>query len=382
MLCKSFYAKEENMMPYKFHIGTKVLFGRNVLKDNKAELGKFGKKALIVTGKTSGRSSGAQNDIEEILTELNMQYRIYDRVENNPSLENVNEGGNAARDFGADFIIGIGGGSPLDAAKAIAVLAVNTIEPVELYKNVYSSRPLPVIAVPTTAGTGSEVTPYAILTRKDLQTKMSFGNEDIFPKLAFLDPRYTESLPRDVTVHTAVDAFSHAVEGYLSRRSTPVSDVLAVEAIRIFGQCLTPLLENTIKRDIRDKLLHMSLLGGMVISHTGTTIVNGLGYSLTFFKGVPHGKANGLLMTEYFRFNYGEAKDKIDRVMHALGLRGIDEFGEKMGLLMNDRLVLTDAEIPLYAALAMKQRSTLNNIRSVAPEDLAGILKRVCGSQS
>jgi alcohol dehydrogenase class IV len=372
--------KEESMIPFTFHIGTKVFFGRGVISQNKSELGKFGKKALVVTGKSSAKSCGALNDVEKLLTELNMQYQLYDRIENNPSLENVREGGNAARDFGADLIIGIGGGSPLDAAKAIAVLATNAMDPVELYKGEYISKPLPIIAVPTTAGTGSEVTPYSILTRKDMQMKMSFSNEDIFPKAAFLDPRYTESLPRDITIDTAVDAFSHAVEGYLSRRSMPLSDVLAVEALQIFGRCLKPLLENGIDIDIREKLLFMSMLSGIVISHTGTTIVHGMGYALTYFKNIPHGRANGLLMQEYFRFNYGEAKSKIETVLHALGLSSISEFGEKMNLLLKQRLTLTDKEISLYASLTMKQRSTLNNIRSVTERDLEDILGRVFSS--
>jgi alcohol dehydrogenase class IV len=363
------------MAPYKFYIGTKVFFGRNIIREHKSELSRYGKKAMIVTGKASARSCGALKDIEEALKELTLEYMVYDRVENNPSLENVSEGGKAARDFGADLIIGIGGGSPLDAAKAVAVLAVNTMDPVELYKNTFHNKPLPVIAIPTTAGTGSEVTPYSILTRKDVQMKMSFGNEETFPKLAFLDPLYTERLPRNVTVDTAVDAFSHAVEGYLSRRSMPLSDVLAVEAIKIFGRYLKPLLENSIDIDIREKLLFMSMLSGIVISHTGTTIVHGMGYALTYFKNIPHGRANGLLMEEYFKFNYENAKGKIDNIIHALGLRSISEFGEKMNLLLKERVILTDAEMSIYASMTMKQRSTLNNPRSVEEKDVVGIFK-------
>ena len=363
------------MAPYKFYIGTKVFFGRNIIREHKSELSRYGKKAMIVTGKASARSCGALKDIEEALKELTLEYMVYDRVENNPSLENVSEGGKAARDFGADLIIGIGGGSPLDAAKAVAVLAVNTMDPVELYKNTFHNKPLPVIAIPTTAGTGSEVTPYSILTRKDVQMKMSFGNEETFPKLAFLDPLYTERLPRNVTVDTAVDAFSHAVEGYLSRRSMPLSDILAVEAIKIFGRYLKPLLENSIDIDIREKLLFMSMLSGIVISHTGTTIVHGMGYALTYFKNIPHGRANGLLMEEYFKFNYENAKGKIDNIIHALGLRSISEFGEKMNLLLKERVILTDAEMSIYASMTMKQRSTLNNPRSVEEKDVVGIFK-------
>jgi alcohol dehydrogenase class IV len=364
------------MIPFKFHIVTKALFGSDIVKENKTELGRCGKKALVVTGKTSAKACGALGDIGEMLSEQNVEYRIFDRVENNPSLDTVEEGGRMARDFNADMIVGIGGGSPLDAAKAIAVLATNTMDPVELYKGTYVNKPLPIIAVPTTAGTGSEVTPYSILTRKDMQMKMSFGNEDLFPKLAFLDPRYTESLPRNITIDTAVDAFSHAVEGYLSRRSMPVSDVLAIEAIRIFGLCVKPLLENSITIDIREKMLYMSMLGGIVISHTGTTIVHGMGYALTFFKNMPHGRANGLLMEEYFKFNYGDAKDKIDKIIRAMGLSSLDEFGEKMDLLLQEKVLLTDEEISLYASLTMKQRSTVNNPKSVTEGDIAAILKR------
>ena len=367
------------MAPFKFYIGTKVFFGRNIIREHKSELSRYGKKAMIVTGKTSARSCGALKNIEEALKELTIEYMVYDRVENNPSLENVSEGGKAARDFGADLIIGIGGGSPLDAAKAVAVLAANTMDPVELYKNTFHNKPLPVIAIPTTAGTGSEVTPYSILTRKDVQMKMSFGNEETFPKLAFLDPLYTERLPRNVTVDTAVDAFSHAVEGYLSRRSMPLSDILAVEAIKIFGRNLKPLLENSIDIDIREKLLFMSMLSGIVISHTGTTIVHGMGYTLTYFKNIPHGRANGLLMEEYFKFNYEDAKGKIDNIIHALGLRSISEFGEKMNLLLKERVILTDAEMSIYASMTMKQRSTLNNPRSVEEKDVVGIFKHACG---
>ena len=367
------------MMSFKFTIKTKALFGRNIIHDNYEELTRYGNRAFIVTGATSAKLCGALQDIESVFKRIGIVYSIFDRIENNPSLENVDEGGKLARKFNADFIVGIGGGSPLDASKAIAVLSLNEIAPVELYANRFEKKPLPVIAIPTTAGTGSEVTQYAILTRKDIQTKMSFGNDDTFPTLAFIDPRYTAGLNRDTTVYTAIDALSHAIEGYLGRRSMPVSDIFAVEAIQLFGKCLEPLLDYPIDMDIREKLLYMSMLGGMVIAHTGTTIAHGLGNSFTYFKGVPHGKANGLLLGEYLKFNYEAAKDKIDRVIRLIGLRDMDEFSETMKVLLRDRVFLTEAEASLYSTLAMKQRSTLNNIKSVAREDLESLLKRACG---
>ncbi len=363
-------------MQFGFQIGTRVLFGKGCLFANKDILNKSGRRALIVTGKGSAKVSGALDHVEEILRDCNIQFSIYDKVQNNPSLENVAEGGRAAKEFNADFIIGIGGGSPLDASKAIAVLAVNNIEPLELYKNVFENKPLPIVAIPTTSGTGSEVTPYSILTRDDMQTKMSFGNADTFPKVAFLDAAYTESMSSETTVNTAVDALSHAMEGYLSKRSTPISDLLAVEAIKIFGECTEALTSNNIDFDKREKLLYMSMLGGMVISHTGTTIMHGLGYSLTYFKDVPHGKANGFFMREYLKYNYDAVSEKVDKMLKLFKVSSVDEFGDIVDKMLKKDVSLSSDEVHLYASLAMKQRSTSYNAREVAESDLVDILSK------
>lgn len=363
-------------MDFKFQIGTKVLFGRNCVKANGAEFSKLGARAFIVTGRSSGKASGALGDTTELLKDAGIAYMVYDRVDNNPTLENVKDAGMEAAAFEADFIIGIGGGSPLDAAKAAAVLAVNTVEPVELFKNIFSKKPLPVIAIPTTAGTGSEVTPYSILTRRDLETKMSFGNEDTFPKVAFMDARYTMSLDREVTVNTAVDALSHAVEGYLSRRSTAISDVFAIEAVEVFGQCLPALINGDFDFEAREKLLYSAMLGGMTISHTGTTIVHGIGYSLTYFRGLPHGRANGLLMAEYLRFNYEYVREKINKVLGLLGMKTIDELKRQLSGILNKGETFDEKEFSRYAALAMKQKSTSYNIRNVTETDMQDIMRK------
>lgn len=364
-------------MNFKFKIGTKAFFGKGCIESNMAVFKEYGKKAFIVTGKNSAKVSAALEDVVEALRECGVEYRIYDRVLNNPTLENVKEGGELAREFGADFIIGIGGGSPLDASKAVAVLSCNSIEPVDLYKNVFENRPLPIIAIPTTAGTGSEITPYSILTRNDIKTKKSFGNEDTFPAVAFLDARYTETMSRQTTADTAMDAFTHALEGYLGRKSTPVSDILAVEAIRLFGECIESLLNNRLDFEVRERLLYMSMLGGMVISHTGTTIIHGLGYSLTYFKDIPHGRANGYLVREYLKYNYEAAGEKTDNVLKLLKVSSVDELGDKIDGLLPCDITLSDEEIEMYAGLAMQQRSTSSNARTVVLEDLGEILRKV-----
>lgn len=364
------------MTQFKFQLGTKVFFGKDCMLSNKSEIIKLGKRAFIVTGKASGKKSGALNDIVEILEAAGIEYTVFDNVENNPSLENVKEGGNAAAGFKADFIIGIGGGSPLDASKAIAVLATNDIDPIKLIKLEFSNKPLPIIAIPTTAGTGSEVTAASIMTVKDLQTKMSFVHEDVFPKVAFIDAKYTQSMSYEIAVSTAVDALSHAIEGYLNKTATVMSDFYALETLRVFRNCINSLIENKLDYDARERLLYASMLAGMTIAQTGTTIAHGMGYSLTYFKGIQHGKANGLLLTEYLKYNVDVAKEKVQNVLSALNLKNIDEFGAVMGKLIQNDKEFSEDELKFYASLAIKQRSTLKNLRTVTEEDMYVILKK------
>lgn len=366
-------------MQFKFQISTRVYFGEDCIFKNSKEISGLGKKALIVTGSRSAKASGALSDICGVLSEQNIEYEIFDKVENNPTLETVKAGGIAAKKANAGLVIGIGGGSPLDAAKAVAVLAVNDIEPEQLFTNVFKNKPLPVIAIPTTAGTGSEVTPYSVLTRRDLQEKTTFGTDETFPVIAFLDPRYTESMSYDVTVNTAIDALTHCIEGYICKRSTPVSNILAREGIRLFGLSLGCLKSGNILRNDRENLLYMSMLGGMVIAHTGTTFIHAAGYNYTIFKDIPHGRANGYLVSEYLKFNYEYAKSKIDDILCLMGLDSVDALDAEIKLLIGNAPVLEDAEIAQYAATTAARKSTAANIRPVSAADLEGMLKRVQG---
>jgi alcohol dehydrogenase class IV len=363
----------KTMNEFKFHMPVKVFFGADCLNNNASELLKYGKRALIVTGGHSAHRSGALDDVIRILNESGADHEIFSSVENNPGLDSVGRAGEMAASFGADMIVGIGGGSPLDAAKAAAVLATNPIDPIRLYENVFQNKPLPIVAIPTTAGTGSEVTQYSILTRKDVGTKMSFGNESTFPVLAFLDPNYTMSMPPDVTANTAVDAFSHAMEGYLSKRAGPMSDDLALASMRYFAMCREALLSGDPNYTDRENLLYSSLLAGTVIAQTGTTALHAMGYALTYYKGVAHGRANGLLMEEYLRFNESEAGDRIALALKTAGFDGIADLGNFMRSLFPDRIEILPEEAADFEKLALLQRSAKNTPRLPNLGDLAAI---------
>ncbi|MDU1004447.1 MAG: iron-containing alcohol dehydrogenase family protein [Clostridium butyricum] len=357
-------------MNYSFKMPVNIYQEEECIRKHKNIFGECGKRAFIVTGKHSAKACGALKDITDVLKDENIEYEIFDNIENNPSLENVTEASLKAKKFKSDFIIGIGGGSPLDASKAISVLAANDIEPLEIFKMNFT-KAYPIVAVPTTSGTGSEATPYSVLLRKDLNTKISFGNNYTFAKYALLDPKYTMSLSRSITVNTAVDAFTHSLEGYLSNRATEISDALALEAIRKFGECFKDLVDGNMNMEIREKLIYVSMLGGMVITNTGVTIVHGMGYCYTYFKEIPHGRANGLLVKNYLKYIYDTKKRKIDKVLILLNCRSIDELGGYIEKLLGAAPNLTDEEIDNYTKLTLIQKgSIINTAKKLTEEDI------------
>ncbi|MBQ2742734.1 MAG: iron-containing alcohol dehydrogenase [Oscillospiraceae bacterium] len=286
-----------------------------------------GKKCMIVCGSHSARLCGALDDVRDALTAQNIKFIIFDRVEQNPTVETCKEAGDIAREDKVDFIIGIGGGSPLDAAKAAAYFASNPHLTVEtLYDGECKSDPLPVIAIPTTAGTGSEVTQYSVLTCRRIENKKTLKTPKIFPVAALLDAEYTVTLPQSITNATAVDALCHAVEGYLSKGANPVSDALAEKAMFYVGRSLRSLIEGRLDFALRERLLLGSMLAGMVISVTGTCFVHSFGYPFTYFEGLSHGEANACFLPDFAEYTARVAEDKVMRVYRLCGVKTHEEF--------------------------------------------------------
>ena len=343
-------------MKAKFHMPTRVVIGSGCVAENAGLLPKCGKRALIMTGKSSAKLCGALRDVEEALASQGIAYRLFDRVESNPGIENCRAAAAAARDERADFIVGIGGGSPLDAAKAAAIFARNELPDARVFSGEYPAGALPVVAIPTTAGTGSEVTPYAILTNDAVEGKSSISSESIFPVLAFLDGAYTASLSRRVAASTALDALSHAAEGYLSLRSDPWSRALAYEALRALGKALPRLALGEGGEELRFELLLAADMAGTVIAQTGTTIVHAMGYSLTYFKGIEHGRANGLLLGPYLELIAGARPEAVREVLDALGCRDLAACLALLDSLLGEREGIEGGELAKFSALALKSK--------------------------
>ncbi len=353
-----------------YYMPTKIIQGKDCIKNNAHILKEYGTRALIVCGKNSAYKCGVYQDTVCALNKYEISYLTFDKVESNPSTDNIYQGAKFAKENNIDFIIAIGGGSPLDAGKAIALLCRQEKNIDTLFDGKYSNDVLPIIAIPTTAGTGSEVTPYAIITNHDKETKMSISSPGIYPRVAFLDGKYLEHLPHQVMVNTVFDSLSHAIEGMYSIRANALSNLLALEAISIISSELTNLKNKSLNSVSYEKLLYASTLSGIVISQTGTTIVHALGYNLTYYKGLDHGLANALLLPAFLELSLETNCDITNRILNALHLTSIKEYHNLTSEFFDKNIILTKNEIDLYTRKAMLTANIKNNIFKVDIEIL------------
>lgn len=345
-----------------FYMPTKIYSEHDCVKKHGAELAALGTKALIVTGKHSSRANGSLKDVTDALDAEGTPYCLFDEIEENPSVELVVRAAEFGKKENADFVIGIGGGSPLDSSKAIAILIKNPdCDGFVFYKKMTLDA-LPVAAVPTTAGTGSEATPYAILTRHDKQTKQSITHK-VFPKLALADSRYLATAPVQVRANTAIDALAHLLESYLNRNASDYSRMLCEYALKLFSSVKNTLKEEsagTVSKDptFFDRLMICSTIAGMAISHTGTSLPHGMSYFITYHHGVPHGKAVGTFLGAYIE-NCPD-RTATAHLLSLMGFSSTDDFKAFLHQVLGE-VSLTPDEICSYSDSMMANQGKLAN---------------------
>lgn len=361
-------------MEFKYSMPTVIYFGEDSILKNKEVFSKIGNKALIVTGRSSAKKNGSYDDVVKALSQVEVEHVLFDEVEENPSLETIEKASGVGKANNVDFVIGIGGGSPMDASKAIAVFIKN---PEINMDNIFCGKQLesiPVIAVATTSGTGSEVTQYSIVTSNKEKTKKNLG-QSVFPKIAFVDSKYTLNLPYDITVNTAVDAFTHLVEGYLNSNSTYMSDLYGERGFELFNHCFEKLIKKELDKEFRSKVMLASTLAGIQISQNGTSLPHGMGYALTYFKGLPHGLANGVLTIEYLKSFKNTTK--IERMLEILQLNKLEDLEAIFKKLINVNIEITDEEIMQYSKSLISNKAKLkNHTEEVELEDIVQIYSK------
>lgn len=363
-----------------FYMPTKIMFDHDCLIASKERIRPFGKTCLLVTGRSSARKSGALGDAVNVLVELDIEYDLFDEVEENPSAETLEKARQTVGDKQIDFVIGIGGGSPLDAAKMIGVLLYNRKKH---YRDIFkdgSLKSLPVIAIPTTSGTGSEVTPYAVITDREQQIKTSCQAK-VFPVLALINPKYFKAMPKSVTVSTAVDAMCHLVEGYIARKRTLYSDRLAEVGMSYFRQAKEDLMTGNFTDSMHEALIHASTYGGMVISQSGTCIPHGMGYPLTYNYGVSHGKATSLFLPgvlEMFKERDHVEPEKIRTILSMLDFNSFEAFQAFIHEAVGD-VSMTKEEAKAYSEWMGSNQRKLDSLRfEVTIDDLYKLYERAC----
>ena len=333
------------------YMPARVIYGNDAVRENAAVLKGLGSSCLIVTGGNSAKKSGALDDAQTALDSANIKYSVFDKISANPLLSVCHEAGNTARKAGADFILGIGGGSVLDSAKAIAIFAANPdLAPADIYKRVYDNAPLKVALIGTTAGTGSEVTGVSVLTNDKTGRKKSISGPDCYAAVSLCDYSYTCSMPYDITVSTALDAFAHAVEGYFTPKATEIIDLWAEKCIPEIYNALCVMFETKTVPDekLRDSLYKGSLYAGLVINTCGTAFPHPLGYVLTENYGVPHGKACAAFFPAFFERAQKFAPDKAEKLCSLCSAES-DEIIEVISNLADINIHISDEEAEQYS---------------------------------
>ncbi len=382
----------------RFYVPTDIYVEKDCVKNHAKELLAVGKRALVVTGHSSAKVNGSLNDVTEVLNAGGVAYQIFDEVEENPSTDTVGKGAQIAREFGAEFIIGIGGGSAIDAAKAMAILLVNpSVNADELHKA--PSHPLnhaPVVAVPTTCGTGSEATPVAIITNHKIDLKKSIPHR-IFPVLALVDGKYLASAKKQLIVNTAVDALAHMVESILNVHSNMLNRMCPEYGLKLWGECKEALIasiaannasknaapidsldaarnasENAAPLDasLYEKLMYTSTIAGMSIAMTSTAVPHGMSYDLTLSKGTPHGPAVGYFLSAYVEICQKKVPNDVEKVLSLLGLKNVEEFAAMLRKLIGTCTVTRELRDKFAAAMKVN-RSKLDLVPGgITPEEV------------
>jgi alcohol dehydrogenase class IV len=344
-------------MNFDYAMPTKIIFGRGRLE----ELGKFcrsfGDNAIIISGRVAIRKTGILNKAIKSLEAESINFILSENISANPTSSEVDEAISLARKHHSNVVIGIGGGSALDAAKAAAVgvgYHSSTIRDLIGKNLIPSSHSLPIIAIPTTAGTGSEVSKGAIITDIVRNFKSGIRGDDLFPKIAIVDSELISSMPINVARETGFDALTHAIETYIARRSNPINATLSEKALQLLGSNLPMLIIGNRTPEIEDSLSLAALLGGINVANCGTCIPHRLQQAMSSLPHVQtsHGQGLAILYSSWLSIAYPFAKEKFDRIAKLLNGSNIKDIIDKFinGFQFNKTLSdlgITFSDIPV-----------------------------------
>ena len=312
------------MKSFNYHQSTKILFGKGRINELADIVLQYGRKVLLVTTPAAIPALNIQYEsVKKILTDKGLEVAHYDGVLPNPTVEIITAGGKIARDFGAEVIIGLGGGSSMDSAKAISVEATHegTIWDYLFYKTPQPdpSKLIPVIAVSTTSGTGSQVTQVAVITNPSVRDKSALYNNILYPQVCIVDPELMISVPKFVTATTGFDVLCHAFESTINPGAGAYVDLLAWEAISIVVEYLPKVLNDLGNLEAREKMAYADILAGLCIANAGVTLPHGMGMAIGgMYPHVAHGESLAIVYPAFAEFTWEAAIPQFARLARAL----------------------------------------------------------------
>lgn len=358
-------------MPH-FSIPSHVIIGKNALEEAKVYLKSFGNRAFIVTGKHVGKSPMI-NQLEKVLAKENIAYYIFDGITGEPTDKMIEEGAALYNNYACQFCIGIGGGSPLDSAKAIAALAVKGGKISEYNgKEIIGSIP-PIVAIPTTSGTGSEATKFTVITDKEKDIKMLLKGECLIPDVAIIDFDFTVDMPKSVTASTGLDALTHALEAYTSKKAFHLSDVYAISAVKRIMKYLPIAYRNGYDAKAREQMAIAAFEAGVCINNSSVTIVHGMSRPIGALFHLPHGMSNAMILKECLGFALDGAYDRFGELGRAIGVAGEgdnDKNASEKLILKVEELCKT-CEIPTLKEYGIEEDAFIKYIPKMAEDAIA-----------
>lgn len=386
-------------MNYNYYMPTKILFGKGQLSNLHNEI-LPGKKALIVTSAgNSVKKYGYLSRLEEQLKLSNIEFVLFDKVLANPTKADVMDAAQIAKGSGCDFVIGLGGGSSIDSAKAIAIMAVNDGDYWDYVSgNAETPRtliynPLPVVAITTTAGTGTEADPWMVVTNTETNEKIGFGNAKTFPVLSVVDPDLMMTVPASLTAYQGFDALFHSTEGYINIIANPISDMFALKSISLIGKSLAAAVNDGNNACARADVALANTISGFVESTSGCTSEHSIEHAMSgLHPKLPHGA--GLIMISkayYTKFaQSGACDERMVEMAKALGcvnatkpMDFVDTLEKLQSVCSVNQLKMSDygiakSEFPGMAKLARRVAGALFDLDAIklTDDDIVDILKK------
>ena len=361
------------MQFYAFRAPSVIVNGPGAAKEVGAYAKTMGQKALIVTD-VNLEKIGILGEIKNSLELAGVPFAVYDKVVMEPTLEYTEEGMKYYREAQADFLIAVGGGSPIDTAKAISALAHNPGKMTDFMGANRIPKPgAPLIAIPTTAGTGSEVTQFTIITDTQKDVKMLIASPHIMPRVALVDPLLTLKMPPSITMSTGLDALTHAIEAYVSVKAQPITDVLALEAIRLIAANLRQAWSNGDNLEARTHMAIGSLVAGLAFSNSSVALVHGMARPIGAYFHVPHGISNAALLPTVMEFSIPGNPKRYADIAQAMG-----EITEGLSVLDAAYLAAEavqrlnqDLKVPTLRGLGVEEKRFNSVVKQMAADALA-----------